>query len=149
MESGQVNLMGKNTIGTFGRIVAEYLQLPNPESYTGHVWRRSFGTEFANSGATMLQLKRAGRWKSDSVASGYVDTSDHVKKETANALIPKENLPPQALKRTFEAGPVPPPKRARVMDVDKEFSGEDLERLLSFNNCSISGSVSVNVTQKI
>lgn len=44
--------------------IAKFLQLEDPESYTGHSLRRSSATVVADSGAGIDLLKRLGDWKS-------------------------------------------------------------------------------------
>ena len=65
--------MGRNMIGSVPKFIARYLELENPELYTGHCFRRSSATALADSGASMTTLKRQFRWKSDTVAEGYID----------------------------------------------------------------------------
>ncbi|CAH2209166.1 jg23352, partial [Pararge aegeria aegeria] len=65
--------IGINTFGSMPKIVAKYLNLANPESYTGHTFRRTSATLLADSGADLLTKKRHGGWKSNSVAEGYVE----------------------------------------------------------------------------
>lgn len=55
--------------------IAKFLSLENPESYTGHCFRRSSATILVNSGTDLLALKRHGGWRSSAVAEGYVDDS--------------------------------------------------------------------------
>lgn len=78
--------MGRNTIGAIPKFIATYLKLDNPESYTGHCFRRSSATALADSGATMTTLKRTFRWKSDTVAEGYIDQSKCHKIDVAKSL---------------------------------------------------------------
>ena len=42
-------------------------------SLTTHAFRRSGATALANAGASLIQLKRAGRWQSSKVAEGYIE----------------------------------------------------------------------------
>ncbi|KAJ8914750.1 hypothetical protein NQ315_017461 [Exocentrus adspersus] len=51
------------------------LNLKEPEIYTGQCLRRSSAKLLANSGANMTTLKRHGRWKSSTVAEGYLEDS--------------------------------------------------------------------------
>ena len=44
-------------------------------SITAHTWRRSGATSLADSGISVINLKRAGRWRSQSVAESYVANS--------------------------------------------------------------------------
>ena len=67
---------GKNQISKIPLKIASFLQLENPEQFTGHSLRRSSTTMFANSGANMLQFQRFGGWQSETVARGYIDDSN-------------------------------------------------------------------------
>ena len=60
--------------------IAKFLNLPNASNYSGHSTRRTAATWMANSGVSLLQLKKFGRWKSDTVAQEYYDSSLAVKK---------------------------------------------------------------------
>jgi integrase len=64
---------GINTMGKISKEIASFLQLPNPELYTGHCFRRSSATHLANHGGSLLTIKRHGGWKSSTVAESYVD----------------------------------------------------------------------------
>jgi hypothetical protein len=75
--------MGINTISQIGQKVTYFLGLNNPEAYTSHSFRRTGSTLLANEGISLFNLKRFGRWKSDSVAQRYVDTSERSKQEIA------------------------------------------------------------------
>ena len=52
----------------------DILGLPE-KSLTTHTFRRSGATVLANNGASLIQLKRAGRWTSSTVAEGYIEQS--------------------------------------------------------------------------
>ena len=58
--------------GKMCRRVEQILKLP-VGSLTTHSFRRSGATSLANGGATLIQLKRAGRWASSTVAEGYIE----------------------------------------------------------------------------
>lgn len=60
----------------------------DPNKYTGHSFRRSATTAAADSGISLINLKRIRGWKSDSVASSYLDDSLAIKKSTADLLLP-------------------------------------------------------------
>ena len=53
----------------------EYLNLPNPNVYTGRSFRRTPATLLANSEADLMMLKHHGRLKSSTVVEGYVQDS--------------------------------------------------------------------------
>ena len=52
--------VGINKIGNMAREIAKFLMLENPESYTGHCFRRSSATILVNSGSDLLTFKRHG-----------------------------------------------------------------------------------------
>ena len=70
----------------YPREIAEFLQLSNANSYTGHCFKRTGATLLANSGCTTLDLKRAGCWKSESVAERYVANSESTRMEVSKKL---------------------------------------------------------------
>jgi integrase len=80
-------VVGINTFYKMPRMIAEFLKLPLPESYTGHCFRRSSATLLANTGANTLMMKRHGGWKSNSVVEGYIDESVENKKEICNRIL--------------------------------------------------------------
>lgn len=85
--------VGINKIGSMAKEIAKFLSLENPESYTGHCFRRSSATILVNSGSDLLALKRHGGWRSSAVAEGYVDDSiknkmDVSKKIESSVLCP-------------------------------------------------------------
>lgn len=67
--------VGKNTLGNVPCIIAKYLNLENPELFTGHCLRRTSSTLLVEAGATFETLKLHGKWKSTSVAEGYIAES--------------------------------------------------------------------------
>lgn len=67
--------VGKNTFGSIPSKIAKYLGYGDAKAYTGHCLRRTSATLLVDAGADMLTLKRHGKWKSDTVASGYIDDS--------------------------------------------------------------------------
>lgn len=78
--------IGINTIGKVPKNIATYLNLPNPELFTGHCFRRSSVTHLANSGGDLITIKRHGGWKSSAVAEGYIDNSTKNKVDVARIL---------------------------------------------------------------
>ena len=75
--------MGQNETKKLGVCIARRLGLPNPETYSSHCMRRTAATLLANSGISLIGLKNWGRWKSDSVAQGYVEQGIQSKTNTA------------------------------------------------------------------
>ena len=56
------------------------------DQVTGHVWRRSAATNLANSGMSLIDLKRAGRWKSTQCCEVYLEYSKKIKLDRMNRL---------------------------------------------------------------
>jgi integrase len=74
-DRGTKTPLGKNWIGKVPFKIASALSLNDPHLFTGHCFRRSGATILVDNGADKLILKRAGRWKSDTVCEGYVEES--------------------------------------------------------------------------
>ena len=79
-------MIGENTFRVYAKEIATFLNLPNADQYTSHSFRVSGATAMVNSGATMLQLKSAGNWKSDHSAQHYFQNSDVSRQNTAKKL---------------------------------------------------------------
>lgn len=79
--------VGIHTFGGMPKTIASFLNLPHPEVYTGHCFRRSSTSMLADSGADLLTVKRHGGWKSSSVAEGYIDNSKENKKNVAKKIL--------------------------------------------------------------
>ena len=67
--------------------ITTYLNLENPQEYTGHCFRRTSATTLVNSGADITTLKRHLGWKSSQVAEGYIDNSLQNRLNVANQLV--------------------------------------------------------------
>lgn len=78
--------IGINTFGSMPQVVAKFLKLANPETYTGHSFRRTSTTLLADSGADLLTIKRHGGWKSSAVAEGYIENSVGNKKRIGQRI---------------------------------------------------------------
>jgi hypothetical protein len=79
-------LIGENTLRTYAREIARFLNLPNIDEYTSHSFRVSGATAIVNSGGSMLELKSAGGWKSDKSAGQYFQISDLTAHNNAKKL---------------------------------------------------------------
>lgn len=79
--------VGIHTIGCIPSKIAIYLNLTDASLYTGHCFRRTSATLFANAGGSKENLKRHGGWKSDSVAESYVEESVLNKTKIAKAIL--------------------------------------------------------------
>lgn len=79
--------VGINTIGSVPTKIAQFLNLQNPASYTGHCFRRTSATLLADAGGDIVSLKRHGGWKSTSVAEGYLEDSIQNKLQVASKIL--------------------------------------------------------------
>ncbi|KAG4079500.1 hypothetical protein HA402_005197 [Bradysia odoriphaga] len=55
--------------------IATFLNLSEPHRYTGHTFRRSSTTLYANIGASMEELKRHTGHSSSKVCESYIEDS--------------------------------------------------------------------------
>lgn len=78
--------VGINSVGGVPKAIALYLNLPDPQNYTSHCFRRTSATIYADSGATEAELMRFGKWKSSTVARGYVEDSVANKTNVGNQI---------------------------------------------------------------
>ena len=76
---------GWRTMGKMLRRMEQILGLKK-NSLTTHCLRRSAATCLANGGASLIQLKRAGRWNSDKVAQEYIEYCLPEKRKRVNML---------------------------------------------------------------
>ncbi len=67
--------MGKNKIAEVGREFAEELCLPNAQSFSGHCWRRSCGTNASDAGVNVTTLMSQMGWTTPKTAIGYIKKS--------------------------------------------------------------------------
>ncbi|KAF2895724.1 hypothetical protein ILUMI_10448, partial [Ignelater luminosus] len=84
-------------IHTFGKIpsdIAKYLGLNNPNSYTGHSFRRSSAMLLANAGANILSLKRHGSWESNILVERFIKESLENNRKIANHLLSGNDCKP-------------------------------------------------------
>lgn len=86
-------VVGKGTIGTWPSKIAQYLELQDPASYTGHSFRRTSATLLANKGVDVLGLKRHGGWRSSTVAESYVEDSLQNKIQFAEKILHDYEVP--------------------------------------------------------
>lgn len=80
-------VVGVNKFANIPRQIAAYLNLKNPELYTGHCFRRSSATLLVDAGGDITTLKRHGGWRSTTVAEGYIDESVSNKMQIANKIL--------------------------------------------------------------
>lgn len=78
--------LGKNIIASYPKMIADFLGLPNPATFTSHALRRSSATWMADGGVDLMNLKRFGGWKADAAAQGYIAESTTNKRMLAEVL---------------------------------------------------------------
>ena len=80
-----------NTIRKHPQIIANFCELKG--NFTGHCFRRSSANIIVENSAKAMQLQKFGRWKSATVAEGYVDQSKRQKLALAGLISHgKENI---------------------------------------------------------
>ena len=84
--------VGINKVGQTPSLIAFYLNLPQPECYTGHCFRRTSTTFLADSGADLTTIKRHGGWKSSTVAEGYIADSVSNKIKISEKILQNNSL---------------------------------------------------------
>lgn len=84
--------IGINKFGCMPKMIATFLDLPNPETFTGHCFRHTSATLFVEGGGNKDGLKRHGGWKSDSSAEGYVAKSKIQKERAYDTISSAMNL---------------------------------------------------------
>lgn len=88
--------IGVNKIAEVPRRVASFLKKESPNLYTGHCFRRTGACILAEQGLSVTMIKNAGDWQSTTVAEGYVDNSDHMKRTIASAFNAKPSSESQS-----------------------------------------------------
>ena len=81
-----VQPIGRNKFLAVPKLVADFLALPDSETYTGHSFRRTSATLLADGGADIITLQQHGGWRSTNVVQGYVQNSI-TKKRKIGSLI--------------------------------------------------------------
>lgn len=80
-------VIGINKIGAMPKDIAEWLKLPDVNNYTGHSFRRTSTTILADAGASRVQIKRHGGWKTENVVDGYIEDSINSKRKISNLIV--------------------------------------------------------------
>ena len=78
--------IGQNKLAKIAFHVASFLVKPNPQEFTGHSFRTTSATVLVDEGSSIINLKRHGGWKSDSIAETYIRDSKKTKLDTASLL---------------------------------------------------------------
>ena len=123
-----VQVIGKHTIALMSKSIATFLRLSNPEKSTGHCFRRTSATIFANE-VDFINLKDLGGWKSDTVTQRYIQKSIHQKEKICNVLANAINLPGE-VKPSNES---PPNLLSSIREIEIKSSKENI----SITNCVV------------
>lgn len=102
-----VQPIGINKLRKNGQLIAEYLKLENPNTYTGHCFRRTSASVLVDAGADITALKRHGGWKSNTVAEGYINDSMLNKNNNAKMIAKAVGLSERSEESTV-------PKRVKI-----------------------------------
>lgn len=86
-------VIGRHKFLSIPKKIAEFLNLPEPEKYTGHSFRRTSATLLADAGADIITLKRHGGWRSANIAEGYVQESINNKRKIGDLISRQIKLP--------------------------------------------------------
>jgi integrase len=97
---------GKTWFSNLAKEAAVSLGLSDPESYTGHTYRRSAATAAAERGISQQRLQEAGRWSHEKTARSYVETSSRGKEATSNLL---QDVPSQDVSSSSNVPPAMDP----------------------------------------
>lgn len=74
------SVIGKNKFGSMPKDIAEFLNLPDIDSYTGNTFRQTSAKLLADSGADIRTLKLHGGWRSKHVA-GFIKEAENKNKK--------------------------------------------------------------------
>jgi hypothetical protein len=145
------------------KTIAKWLNKPDWKKHTGHSIRRTAATWLANAGASNVELKKFGRWKSDTVAQGYVDRSEFHKRKLATMIQGQETTESDLNQPSLEQPPgeaeaesvEPPPKRVVLKEADsvpepppphqQMLVGPTVAPPFSFIGCTFNASVTIMV----
>lgn len=78
--------VGIHKLSKIPHTVAKFLQLDEPEKYTGHSFRRTSASIVSNHGGDSDRLQNHGGWSSSKVAKAYVESSVNYKKDTEKII---------------------------------------------------------------
>eukprot|EP00727_Mastigamoeba_balamuthi_P009236 m51a1_g4935 hypothetical protein (221) ;mRNA; r:286392-287132 len=96
--------LGKFTLAEVPGLVAKFLKLENPKSYTGHGLHATGTTWMADHGASEVELMEVGNWKSIEIAHEYICQSAAAHERHLKLLVEAPSA---------DVAPPPPAKRAK------------------------------------
>ncbi|KAJ8910524.1 hypothetical protein NQ315_012821, partial [Exocentrus adspersus] len=139
-------VFGLNKFCTIAKNVAIYLNLKDPEKYTGHCLRCTSATMLVDSGGDITELKRHGGWKSTEVAEGYIENtvqnklkvSKKIMRHIESSVEVSVSEPQQNIELEMPSTSAVPPFSALSNSNNKPLGHLDAKTMpsISFENCS-------------
>ena len=83
---GTNRVIGINSLRVYSKQVAKSLELPDPQSYTGHCWRRTSITFATEQGLSLMEIKALSGHKSDTVVQGYIEKGPRMREKLGVAV---------------------------------------------------------------
>lgn len=137
-------VIGRHKIAAMPKAIATYLNLPNPEYYTGHCFRRSSATILADTGANLVTLKRHGGWKSDRVAESYIEESIENKSNITRKINESIQSRPSTSHQSFEIQNCTEEATIQQTSASLELTQTNIipgKSTLHFNNCTFNNCI--------
>ncbi|KAL7299553.1 hypothetical protein TKK_0007631 [Trichogramma kaykai] len=88
--------VGINKIGSIPNAIAKFLNLSDPDLYTGHSFRRTSATLLVEAGDDITNVKKLSGWKSTAVAESYIENSLLHKKNISQRICDSVSIPKSA-----------------------------------------------------
>ena len=144
--------IGVNYLYDIGKDMAKFLQLAEPNTYTGHCFRRSSATELANNGATVMEMKQKFHWQNDKMPLVYVANSNANQTKMAQLLSGVDansnvSCPPTVVENPDSIkseSSEPPAKRQKTEEEPKKEENYAANQLFT-GNCKLEN-CTINVT---
>jgi len=105
--------MGKHILAKFPVVMASFLNLSNPSSYTGHSLRRSTANVLAEAGASSAIMKKHFNWKSENTCLKYVDNTKSAKLGISNMIQSAPSSSSMCISK-FEQTPILPIEKKAI-----------------------------------
>jgi integrase len=67
--------------------IAREIELPHPESYSGHSLRRGFATTASKKGVPIVAIMRQGRWRHEGTVYGYIEEGQRFTDNAASEIL--------------------------------------------------------------
>lgn len=120
--------LGKGWFYQYPKDIAKYLNRKDWREFRGHSICRFGSTVYADTGASILKLKKYGGWKSNKAAESYYDNSLKNKMDTSKAIT-------TAMKSVVNNNHNSR-KRKRADNDDDDYDIDHKKQKTSFENCT-------------